>query len=257
MFDVTLSSDRAVNIDGSSEGTQLKFFCDGYWYKQDVSQEGIVEYLVSKMLTFTTLLPTDYVLYEYGKINGKNGCRSKNFTNAAKRLITFNQIHLRMTGIRLSDRMDDYYDMESKIKYVLDFFQRYLAVDIFPYLQKVFTLDLITLNEDRHFNNLALLIDTTDIEKPKYTSAPIFDNGKSLLNGCVGYKPAFSLAENVRRVIAKPFSGSHRKMFDYFGKGFSIDTEQVLHWLETEPYSLHRDVLRFQIERYRDILGTR
>lgn len=257
MFDVTLSSDKAVNIDGSSEGTQLKFFCDGYWYKQDVSREGIVEYLVSKLLTFTTLLPTDYVLYEYGKINGKSGCRSKSFTSSVKRLITFNQIHLRLTGIRLSNKMEDYNDMDSKIKYVLDFFQTYLNVDVYPYLQRVFTLDLITLNEDRHFNNLALLIDTTDIENPKYTSAPIFDNGKSLLNGSVGYKPAFSLEENVRRVIAKPFSGSHRKMFDYFGKGFSIDTEQALHWLDTEPNSLHRDVLQFQIERYRDILETR
>lgn len=257
MFDVTLSSDKAVNIDGSSEGTQLKFFCDGYWYKQDVSREGIVEYLVSKLLTFTTLSPTDYVLYEYGKINGKSGCRSKSFTSSGKRLITFNQIHLRLTGIRLSDKIEDYNDIDSKIKYVLGFFQTYLNVDIYPYLQRVFTLDLITLNEDRHFNNLALLIDTADIENPKYTSAPIFDNGKSLLNGCVGYKPAFSLEENVRRVIAKPFSGSHRKMFDYFGKGFSVDVERVLRWLETEPYSLHRDVLRFQIERYRDILGTR
>lgn len=257
MFDVTLSSDKAVNIDGSSEGTQLKFFCDGYWYKQDVSREGIVEYLVSKLLTFTTLSPTDYVLYEYGKINGKSGCRSKSFTSSGKRLITFNQIHLRLTGIRLSDKIEDYNDIDSKIKYVLGFFQTYLNVDVYPYLQRVFTLDLITLNEDRHFNNLALLIDTADIENPKYTSAPIFDNGKSLLNGCVGYKPAFSLEENVRRVIAKPFSGSHRKMFDYFGKGFSVDVERVLRWLETEPYSLHRDVLRFQIERYRDILGTR
>ena len=254
MFDVNLSSDTAMNIDGSSEGTQLKFFCDGYWYKQDVSQEGIVEYLVSKMLTFTTLLPKDYIVYEYGKINGKNGCRSRNFTNSTMHLVTFNQIHFRIKGVKLSDKIEDFYDMQSKIKYVLDFFQKYLAVDVYPYLKNIFTLDMITLNEDRHFNNLALFIDTTDIENPKYTPAPIFDNGKSLLNGCIGYKPAFSLEENVHRVIAKPFSGSHRKMFDYFGKGFSVDIERVLNWLDTEPYSLHRDVLKFQIERYRDIL---
>ena len=93
MFDITLSYDLTVNIDGTSEGTQTKFYDKGYWYKTDTFEEGIVEYLVSKLLTFSTLPKKSYVVYEYGKINGKSGCRSKDFLKPGYELITFERIH--------------------------------------------------------------------------------------------------------------------------------------------------------------------
>ena len=72
MFNVKISDDFLVDTEGTSDGTQLKFFKDGYWYKEDnEGREGEVEYLVSKLLTFSTLKPEEYVIYEQGKINGK------------------------------------------------------------------------------------------------------------------------------------------------------------------------------------------
>ena len=59
------------------------------------------------------------------------------------------------------------------------------------------------------------------------------------------------MKENVRRVIAKPFSRSHQKMYDYFGKGFNVDYAGVVEWLETEPQSIERDVLIYQVKRYK------
>jgi hypothetical protein len=103
---------------------------------------------------------------------------------------------------------------------------------------------MITLNEDRHFNNLAVIYDSVH---DKYVTAPIFDNGKSLLNGNRSYRSAFSIEENVKKVIALPFSGSHKKMFDYFGKGFSLDVDSALKWLENEVQSLYRDILIYQL----------
>ena len=44
-------------------------------------------------------------------------------------------------------------------------------------------------------------------------------------------------------------------MVEYLGKGFSVDTENALAWLEQEPESLERNVLRYQIERYSNILN--
>ena len=96
MFDVTLNNDLIMNIDGTSEGTQTKFYYKGYWYKTDIFDEGIVEYLVSKLLTFSNLPSKSYVVYEYGKINGKNGCKSKDFLKPGYELITFERIHQRI-----------------------------------------------------------------------------------------------------------------------------------------------------------------
>ena len=52
-------------------------------------------------------------------------------------------------------------------------------------------------------------------------------------------------------IISKPFSGSHQKMYDYFGKGFNVDYAGVVEWLETEPQSIERDVLIYQVKRYK------
>ena len=80
MFHEYLSESDIVVMDGTSEGTQIKYRKGDYWYKEDNrGREGLTEYLVSHFLTFTDLQPEEYVLYEQGYINGERGCRSKNF----------------------------------------------------------------------------------------------------------------------------------------------------------------------------------
>ena len=81
MFDVKIGKEFLVDTDGTSDGTQLKYFHDGFWYKEDSAErEGIVEYYVSRLLSFSTLPEKEYVEYEYGKINGKDGCRKQEFS---------------------------------------------------------------------------------------------------------------------------------------------------------------------------------
>lgn len=81
-----------------------------------------------------------------------------------------------------------------------------------------------------------------------YRSAPIFDNGKSLLNGHPSINNKLSVAENVERVTARPFSSSHKRMFDYFGQGFTLDKDSATEWLKTESDSFYKDVLMYQLE---------
>ena len=64
----------------------------------------------------------------------------------------------------------------------------------------------------------------------------------------------FSMEDNVKRVVARPFCGSHEKMVNYLVKGFSVDTTKALAWLEQEAESIERNVLKYQIERYADML---
>ena len=96
-------------------------------------------------------------------------------------------------------------------------------------------------------NNLAI-IEANGI----YRVAPIFDNGRSLLtaNQSVRWN-AYGISENVKRVSARPFSGSFQKMYEYFGRGFEIDYDAALKWLQGEPESRERDILIYQLENVR------
>lgn len=58
------------------------------------------------------------------------------------------------------------------------------------------------------------------------------------------------IEENVKRVIARPFSGAHEKMYQYLGKGFRLDCQKVYKWLDTEPQSREKEVLEYQLRRY-------
>ena len=74
----TLSPESLVMVQGSSKGTQPKYFENGYWYKKDsCGYEGLAEELVSKVLSCSNV--KDYVEYEQCIIDGRSGCRSKNF----------------------------------------------------------------------------------------------------------------------------------------------------------------------------------
>lgn len=245
MFDVKIGKEFLVDTDGTSDGTQLKYFHDGFWYKEDSAErEGIVEYYVSRLLSFSTLPEKEYVEYEYGKINGKDGCRSKNFLKDDESFITLERLHTNVEGRSVVDAFKPIRTMEGRIDYVLEFVNKVVGLDLYDYFKKVFTLDYITLNEDRHFHNLGIIMD----ENQHYRTAPIFDNGKSLLNGNTSRNLDSPISENISRVVARPFSGLHEAMYRYFGKGFNVDIQSALLWLEDEENNLYKRVLEYRLK---------
>jgi hypothetical protein len=246
MFSETISTEYIVTQNGTSDGTQIKYFKDRYWYKEDNrGNEGLAEYLASRLLAFSSLNPNEYVIYEQGTINGKNGCRSKNFLHSCEELITLYRLYYTEYGKDLSTVISQMENMEERIEYVLDFVMKSTKLNLEKYFSKVFTLDMIVLNEDRHLNNLAVIFDGN-----KFREAPIFDQGISLLTANQSVNWHFSIEENTRRVIARPFSGSHEKMQSYFGKGFDLDIKAALKWLEKEPQSKEKEILCYQLKRY-------
>ena len=244
MFRKRIDNSCIINDSGTSEGTQIKYKVQDYWYKVDRDgREGLVEYLSSKLLTFSDLDDEDYITYDQGLINGKSGCRSKNYLSEDEEFITIYRLYYNEYGKNLAEVLANMDSMESRIKYTLDFVKKSINLDITEYLSKIFTLDRIILNEDRHVNNLAVILGDTG-----FRTAPIFDNGRSLLTANVSINWNFGIEENVKRVIAKPFSGSHQAMYKYFGPGFKLDKEKALDWLETEEESRERDVLIYQLK---------
>lgn len=246
MFTEEISNEYIVTQQGTSEGTQIKYKKGNYWYKRDNrGHEGLVEYLVSNFLRYTDLESEDFVMYEYGTINGQSGCRSRNFLKNNEELVTLYRLYFNEYGKDLSQVINTMDEMEERIDYVIRFVQKSCGIDIFKYLGRILTVDMMILNEDRHLNNLALIFDGNSF-KP----SPIFDNGLSLLTGNQSVNWNFPVSENVKRVIARPFSGSHEKMVEYFGKGLEVDVKKALEWLDTQEWSRERNVLEYQIKRY-------
>lgn len=250
MFCENIENQYIVMQEGTSEGTQIKYKKDGYWYKKDSrGNEGLTEYLVSELMRYTSLKDEEYIKYENGTINGTSGCRSKNFLKKGQELITLYRLYYNETGKNLAAVLNGMELMEERIEYVIDFVKQSCKIDIRDYLKKVLTLDMLVLNEDRHLNNLAIIM-----EDESFYPAPIFDNGVSLLTTNQSVNWNFPMEENVKRVTARPFSGLHEKMVKYLGTGFKMDCTGALTWLDTEPQSRERDVLLYQIHRYQHLL---
>ena len=250
MFEEKIGNEYIVIQEGTSEGTQIKYRKNNFWYKKDNrGREGLSEYLVSRFMDFTSLESYEYIRYEEGKINGNSGCRSKNFLTGEDELITFYRLYYNEVGKDLSKVIATMDTMEERIEYVIDFIKASCDLDIREYLSRVLTLDMIILNEDRHLNNLAIIM-----RGDEFMPAPIFDNGVSLLTANQSVNWNFPMKDNVKRVVARPFSGSHEKMVEYLGVGFKVDMIETEKWLKTEPDSLEKKVLLYQLERYKDII---
>ena len=249
MLRIELDSNYIIQDSGTSEGTQIKYKKDGYWYKLDRDgKEGLVEYLASKLLSFSDLEKNDYIEYEQVIINGKSGCRSADYLKDGESFITIYRLYYNEFGKNLAEVLARFDSMEERIEHTLSFVKKTTGLDMRDYLAKIITLDRIILNEDRHVNNLAIIGADNG-----YRVAPIFDNGRSLLTANVSVNWNFDMKENVRRVVAKPFSGSHESMYKYFGKGFNIDITKALKWLKKEKESKERDVLIYQLTHLSDL----
>ena len=245
MFCEMIDDAFLVSMSGTSEGTQIKYYKDGYWYKKDsFGGEAAAEYLSSRLLTFSDLSAGDYVTYECGNLNGASACRSRNFLQEGESFITLYRFYQLSEGRKINEDLLRYETPEKRADFVLTYFSKNCALDLSEYFSRIFTLDLIILNEDRHFNNLGLI----SKENGTYRSAPIFDNGKSLLVGNPSVNRRLPLDENIKRVTARPFSGSHRKNMELFGKGFRLDKEKAIAWLTSEPDSYEKSVLLYQLE---------
>lgn len=68
----------------SSKGNQLKWENDGIWYKADYTgYEGLSEYMISQLLSQSTLKEKEFVLYDLEQIRYHkmiyNGAKSQDF----------------------------------------------------------------------------------------------------------------------------------------------------------------------------------
>jgi len=231
----------------TSRGCQVKYYKDGYWYKVNkYGYENLAEAYSSLLLKY--LYPGTYVEYELCTVNGYAACRSRNFLKENETLQTFQHIYEIYHGRKIGNYLMGLKDAGSRYAFVADFMREATGLDLRGYLRRVVNLDLVILNEDRHFDNLAVIYDDL---KGVYREAPIFDNGLSLLSDYSKYEPLEDIRELVQRVSAATFSGSFEQQAMAVGLDLIIENAEALREeLSQLPEHRCKQVLMYQLDRY-------
>lgn len=176
--------DIRLNDRQSSKGNQLKWENNGVWYKADYTgYEGLAEYMISHLLTKSTLLKNEFVLYDLEEIKYKStiytGVKSKNFLEKGWQIITLERLFQNHFGTSLYKSIFAIAEYENRIKFLVSQVERITGLkDFGTYLNKLLTIDAFFLNEDRHTHNIAVLVN----ESGTFDYCPIFDNGAGLLS---------------------------------------------------------------------------
>jgi len=240
----TISKEYEIIEKSSSKGYQVKYYKDGYWYKiNDSGYQGLTENIVSVILKHSNV--SNFVEYEECLINGKKGCRSKNFLKENEEFITFHRLYKAYYGRELSNEIMKIPDIKDRIEYVLNEMYLLTKVNLEDYLKKILTLDMLIVNTDRHFNNLGLIKNENG-----YMEAPIYDNGAGLLSNYSEFPFEEEIEEAISHASAKPFSGSFHSQVQALGIGLNIDYHGLLKELSEFPDSRAVRVLKYQLKFY-------
>ena len=157
MFDIILPEEYKTSTEGTSEGTQTKYFKDNIWYKEDsIGGEAACEYLATLFLDCTDLPYDSYVRYEIGRINNQTGCKSESFLQEGEEFITLYRFYQTVEGRKLNLEINKK-PVQEQIEFILSYFQKMCDLDLTEYLSNILAIDRIILNEDRHFNNLGMI----------------------------------------------------------------------------------------------------
>lgn len=198
-----------TNDRNSSKGNQLKWKNNDVWYKADYTgYEGLSEYVISHLLKYSNLKESDFVLYDTCQIKYKdnvfNGVSSKNFLKSGWQVITLERLFKNKTGRSLHEAMWLIQDHTERMKYLIEEVEKITNLKNFgKYMNILFTIDCMFLNEDRHTHNIAVLMN----DDGEFQFCPIFDNGAGLLSDTsLDYKLGGDLYKMIDSVKAKTIS---------------------------------------------------
>ena len=125
----TISDEYLVRTNGTSDGTQDKYYKDGLWFKLDrYGGEGLAETVASQILKESGLAPNLFVEYKPCLINGKNGCYSKNFLKENESFITLYRLYKNVTGRDLAT-VTSKMDYDDAIEYTVNFIKEHIFVE--------------------------------------------------------------------------------------------------------------------------------
>lgn len=226
----------------SSKGNQLKWQKEDTWYKADYcGYEGLVEYVVSKLLRFSNLNENEYVIYETEQIRYGdkiyNGCKSTNFLKEDESLITLERLFKNRYGQSLYQSIFKITDINKRKDFIVNNIKMLTNLQDFDkYLSKTLTIDALFLNEDRHMHNIAVIRKNDGT----FDYCPIFDNGACLLSDTIMdyplHKDVFQLMKKVKsKTISTDFDEQLEAIDDSIIK-FLWNRNDLINILNNEQY---------------------
>lgn len=199
----------------SSKGNQPKYVsADDYWYKQDcLGYEALSESIVSYLLEYSNV--HDYVQYMVTNIESgihvHTSSESESFVKPGESLITLHRFFRNMLGVELHKEILKFSETTDRIRYVVDTVESLTDIQNFgKYITTFLELDAFTLDDDRHFNNIALLKTGNEYRLPPY-----FDFGAAFLSDITMEYPLSEKIESlIEKCYAKPFSSDFSEQVD-------------------------------------------
>lgn len=242
----------------SSKGNQFKYCEDDFWYKKDsLGYEALAEDIVSFILSKSNI--SNFCKYSIIEKTDGFYSKSKNFLSNGRDLITLQKFFRLRYGVELHLKMLEFSEMQDKIKYVVDTVG---LEDFGKYLVTTLELDAITLDDDRHFNNIALLFDGNT-----YSLPPLFDFGAAFYSDITfDYPMTLDSDTLLKSQNAKPFSRDFDEQIDaaesLYGTQLKLYTnaDEVCSYVDSiKFYSLEikervKSLVRYTFRKYRYLL---
>lgn len=237
-------------------GLQKKLVKGEYYYKIDENgYPSLSEYVVSHLFKYSNI--SDYVLYDVVKIDvdgtTKIACKSKNFLKDDEEVITVQRIYHEIYNKSVEEDLIRIPDIKERIKYIVDLVEIETKISDFgKYLTSLLQIDKYFLNDDRHFDNIAVIRNS----KNEYRLCPVFDNGAMLLSATNVYNLDDSIEKNINKMFCFPFSINFDEQVNaavsLYGDNFSIKfTEKIIDDLLNDVKILYDDKV---ISRVKEIL---
>ncbi|MDY5987771.1 MAG: hypothetical protein SPJ81_12670 [Lachnoclostridium sp.] len=258
--------DIRTNDRQSSKGNQLKWENEGMWYKADYAgYEGLAEYMISHLLEQSSLSPSEYALYNLEQIKYKSsiycGVKSRSFLQRGWQIITLERLFKNFSGESLYKSTYKIGSHEERMIFLVEQVERITGLTEFgKYLNKLFTIDALFLNEDRHMHNIAVLMNG----KGEFAYCPIFDNGAGLLSDTTMDYPInddiYQLMDNVQsKTICSDFDEQLDISEALYGENIRLvfsekDVQRLLEKADIYPEQQKNRVetiIRTQMRKYR------
>lgn len=161
-----------------------------------------------------------------------NGCYSKNFKQKNESIITLEHLSKQWLANSFAKELTKYTEVKDKIQHTVEFIEKVTDLkNIGAYIATMLELDAFFLNEDRHANNIAFILND---DTGKYRFCPYFDFGLSLLaDTTVDYPLGGDIYSDIDRIHAKPFD----REFD-----IQLDAAQKLYGGHLRFRFTHQDI---------------
>lgn len=216
----------------SSKGNQEKWLDNGKWYKLDqFGYEALAETFTSMLLEYSNIekdTPFSFTQYHMERLSvhgrERTGCSSDDFLKKGESIVTISHLFTQYLGSSLVETLKRLPSDKRRMRYLAEMTADITGMKDFPqYLTLLFEIDSLILNDDRHLNNIAVLV-----QNGRFDYCPIFDQGAGLLSNTMYAPMDIAPKSLIAQVQARPFQTTFnrqaRTMQSLYGKQLSLPT---------------------------------